>query len=126
MTQFSIRTLLIGTLLFCIYLSLVPFYGMGRAIVCLLTILLGLSSSSLFFAAAYHSASEKHSRNALATGVLGAMILGGSFFIAAIVFQRPPPTSFELPEETERSRNEVLGTRYCVLGTGYWVLGTRC
>ena len=76
----------------------------------MLTILLGLSSS-LFFAAAYHSASEEHSRNALATGVLGAMILGGSFFIAAIVFQRPPPTAIELPEETERSRNEVLGAR---------------
>ena len=85
--------MLIATALTGVYLSLAQSYGIGRAIVCLLTILLGLSSS-LFFAASYHSVREEQFRNGLATAVLAIMILSGAVMIGTIVFQ-PITSVFE-------------------------------
>lgn len=85
MNQFSLRNLLIGVSIVCAYCALVPAYGIGRAIVCLAT--LGLAVSSLlFFVAAYHSFSDDDLRSGMAASLLAAMILTGSIFIAAIVF----------------------------------------
>lgn len=94
MIQYSLRTVVCLTGIVSIYASLVPSYGWGRAILCLFTILIALSSL-LFYAAAYHSLSEEHSRTALATAVLGVLILSGSLVISMIVFQRPPQSPFE-------------------------------
>ena len=84
-----------GTTALCVYFALAHVYGFGRAVVCLLTICLGLTSS-LFFLAAYHSAKDEHPRNGLAAGALGLMIVGGSMLIGIIVFQLPPPIDVEL------------------------------
>jgi len=72
--------------IFATYCALVHAYGFGRAIVCMLNILAG-TFSLLFFVAAFFSHKEENSRNAIASCVLGALILVGALLTAAIVFQ---------------------------------------
>lgn len=95
--QFSLQTLFLLVLVVGAYASLVPSYGFGRAIVCLITLLLGCSSV-LFFGAALNALIEEQLRNALAAAILGALILSGATLMGTIVFHRPPEpaSAFEL------------------------------
>lgn len=97
MRQFSIRGALAGIACLCVYFAMAQRYGYGRAILCCIVLLQGVTAL-LFFVAAQQCLKEDHSRNALAAATLGVMILLGAFFTANIVFQRtvPTPSAFDL------------------------------
>ena len=95
--KFTIRTVLIATACLCCYLALAAQYGFGRGLLCLTTLLQGLTSI-VFFVAAYHSMQEEHPRNALASSILGCLILIGSILLGIIVFQpiaKEDPSAFD-------------------------------
>ena len=83
--QFQLRTMLAVTTVLAIYASLVPVYGPGRAVVCLLTLGLGCSSA-IFYTAAVSALQDEQLRPAMATALLGTMILTGAMLIGLIVF----------------------------------------
>ena len=84
--QFTLRSLLLATLCFCVYLGLSSFYGWGRAVLCVLNILMG-ACSLLFVGTAWASLREDNLRNAAGSLIIATMILSGSLLCAALVFQ---------------------------------------
>lgn len=99
--QFSLRSILAFIAGCAIYFSLGQNYGFGRAIVCLVVVLLG-ASSWLFVVAAWVAAKEGNWRNCLAAAVIAVLVSVGALLIGRIVFYEPVPvpSAFSLDEFT--------------------------
>lgn len=82
----SIRGLLLSLVILATYLSLAKEYGLGRGLLCFLTIFQAFSSL-LFFWTAFQAWKDENKRTMAASLLLGVIILIGSLLLAWIVFQ---------------------------------------